>query len=226
MCSKVSDNTFHKPLYKHRILRYAIIGSVCVVAIAIMLAYQNTDSKAQTLIQNTIPVKTEPITQTVQTIKSNYTTQKQTTPAALNVTLIEQDVHQIANQERQVTGVDPIGYDLKLAEIARTHSQDMAVHQFLSDNSYEGNSLNHRYAFAGYNCKVQVGAYVYSTSNENIAVVSAQGDEFQIAQHIVKTWLGNVADSGNIFDVTHKTEGIGVALTENKMAVYATEDFC
>ncbi len=221
------DDAPHKQSYKNKTLLYAIIGSVCIVAIVALLVYQNTDSKAQPQVQNNIPAKTEQVTQTVQTIGPNYTSQKQSTvPTSYNVTLIEQYVHQIANQQRQVTGVKPISYDTRLAEIARAHSQDMAIHQFLSDNSYEGNSLNHRYAFAGYNCQVQVGPYVYSTSNENVAVVTAQGSEFQIAQHIVKTWLDNVADSGNIFDVTHKTEGIGVALTENKMAVYVTEDFC
>lgn len=183
----------------------------------------------QTPVQNSNQIKTEQNIQDESNYTSkepNYTSQELTTvPKTLNVTIIEQDIHELANQARQSTGVNPIGYDPKLAEIARAHSQDMAIHQMLSDNSYEGNSLNHRYAFAGYDCKVQVGPYVYSRSNENIAVVTAQGNELQIAQHIVRTWLGNIADSGNIFDI-HKTEGIGVALTENKMAVYATEDFC
>ncbi len=213
----------------NKIKRYVIIGSVCVATIAALLVYQNMDSKTQTPIQNTPnSTKSEQVVQTVQTVQPSNTTQaSSTTQTTINTALLEQDIHEIANQARQSNGVRPISYDLKLADIARTHSQDMAIHQFLSQYSYVGgHDLNYRYAFAGYNCQVQVGAYVYSTSNENIAVVTAQGSELQIAQHIVNNWLNSMADRDNIYDTEHKTEGIGVALTENKMAVYATEDFC
>ncbi len=212
----------------NKIQRYVIIGSICVAAIAALLVYQNMDSKTQTPIQNTPnPTKSEQIIQTVQTVQPSNITQLSTAQTPINITILEQDIHDIANQARQSMGVQPISYDPKLADIARTHSQDMAMHQFLSQYTYVGgHDLDYRYAFAGYNCHVQVGAYAYSISNENIAVVTAQGNELQIAQRIVNNWLNSMADRGNIYDTEHKTEGIGVALTENKMAVYATEDFC
>jgi len=204
---------------------YVVIGLVCVAAIVAFFVYQNMYSKVQTPVQNmTNPVKTEQTTNTIQPVYKPQETN--TVPASINTTLLEQDIHEIANQERITTGIQPISYDLRLAEIARAHSQDMAIHQLLSDNSYDGDSLNHRYAFAGYKCQGHVGSYVYSTGNENIVVVTAQGNESQIAQRIVNSWLNSIADRGNIFDTEHKTEGIGVAFTENKMAVYATEDFC
>jgi uncharacterized protein YkwD len=208
-------------------MQYTAIGLACVATVAVLLVYQNTDSKQQSPSQDVI--KTE---ENLQTIKPNYTTQistpivQSTTQKSLDISLLEQDIHEIANKARAPNGIQPVGYDSNLADIARAHSQDMAAHQFFSHYSYNGTGLNHRYAFSGYTCKVQVGAYAYSTSNENIAVVTAQGNEMQIAQHIVDTWLGNTADRGNIFDTEHKVEGIGVALTSNKMAVYATEDFC
>ena len=203
---------------------YIIIGLVCSVAIATLFVYQNTDSKVQTPIQSTSSiVKPE---QTTQTVQPSHTPQEQSTAqSTINTILLEQDIHKIANQARQSNGVQPINYDLKLADIARAHSQDMATHQFLSDNTYEGgHNLNYRYVFAGYNC--QAASSLYSTSNENIAVVIVQGNESQIAQHIVNTWLDSVADRNNILDSGHQNEGIGVALTENKMAVYVTEDLC
>lgn len=222
---KMSDST---SFLSRRKIQYTAIGLACIATVAVLLVYQNTDSKSQNLAQDTT-VKTE---QVVQTVKPNYTTQVPTPTAqstiqkSLDISLLEQDIHEIANKARAPNGIQPVGYDSNLANIARAHSQDMAVHQFFSHYSYNGTGLNHRYAFSGYTCKVQVGAYTYSTSNENIAVVTAQGNEMQIAQHIVDTWLGSTADRGNIFDTEHKVEGIGVALTSNKMAVYATEDFC
>lgn len=204
--------------------RYVIIGLVCVAVIATLSVYQNTNSKTQAPIQDmSSSIKSE---QTTQTVQSSYTPQEPNmTQTTINIALLEQDIHKIANQARQTNGVQPINYDLKLADIARTHSQDMETHQFLSDNTYEGgHNLNYRYTFAGYNC--QASSSMYSTSNENIAVVTVQGNETQIAQHIVNTWLDSVADRNNILDSGHQNEGIGVALTENKMAVYATEDFC
>lgn len=203
--------------------RYVIIGLVCVAVLVALLVYQNIDSKAQTTVQNmSNPAKPE---QAAQTAQSTYRTQTNTTQA-INISLIEQDIHELANQARQSMGAQPIGYDPKLADIARAHSQDMATNQLLSHNLHYGDTLNHRYAFAGYNCQVQIGAYVYYRGNENVAVVTAQGNESQIAQRIVSTWLSSIADRGNIYDTEHRTEGIGVALIENKMAVYATEDFC
>ena len=206
--------------------RYVIIGLVCIAVIVPLIVYQNTDSKIQTPPQNTPNlIKSEQASQTIQ--PSHTPPEPSTTHSTINIALLEQDIHEIANQARQSNGVQPVSYDPKLADIAKTHSQDMAVHQFFSHYSYVGgNDLNYRYAFAGYNCQARIGSYAYSTSNENIAVVTAQGDETQIAQNIVNTWLDSVADRGNILDTEHQKEGIGVALTENKMAVYATEDFC
>ena len=221
----MTDGTPRKPTM-NKTLRYVIIGLACVAVIATLFVYQSTNFKTQVPAQvqdMTSSIKSE---QTTQTVQSSYTPQEPNmTLTTINVGLLEQDIHKIANQARLTNGVQPINYDLKLADIARTHSQDMAVHQFLSDNTYEGgHNLNYRYMFAGYNC--QASSSEYSTSNENIAVVTVQGNETQIAQHIVNTWLDSVADRNNILDSGHQNEGIGVALTENKMAVYATQDFC
>ncbi len=204
--------------------QYVIIGLSCVAVITALFVYQNLDSKVQTPAQDTPnTTKTE---QTIQTVQPSYTPQEPgTTQSTINIALLEQNIHEAANQARQSNGVQPINYDLKLADIARAHSQDMAIHQFLSDSTYDGgHNLNYRYVFAGYNC--QASSSLYSTSNENIAVVTAQGNESQIAQHIVNTWLDRVADRNNILDGGHQNEGVGVALTENKMAIYVTEDFC
>ena len=209
----------------NRTRQYVTIGLVCVAVLVALLVYQNTNSKVQTTVQNmSSPVKQE---QTAQTVQSTYRPQEtNTTPQAINISLLEQDIHELANQARQSMGAQPISYDPKLADIARAHSQDMATNQLLSHNLHYGDTLNHRYAFAGYDCQVKVGAYTYYRGNENVAVVTAQGNESQIAQRIVSTWLSSIADRGNIYDTEHRTEGIGVALIENNMAVYATEDFC
>ena len=221
----MTDDTSRKPT-RNNTRRYVIIGLACVAVIATLFVYQSTNSKTQAPVQAQDMSSTIKSEQTTQTVQSSYTPQEPNmTLTTINIALLEQDIHKIANQARQTNGVQPINYDLKLSDIARTHSQDMAIHQFLSDNTYEGgHNLNYRYTFAGYNCKASSSEY--STSNENIAVVTLQGNETQIAQHIINTWLDTVADRNNILDSGHQNEGIGVALTENKMAVYATEDLC
>ena len=219
------DDTSSKPIV-NKTRRYVIIGLACVAVIATLFVYQSTDFKTQAPAQVQDISNVTKSEQTTKIVQSSYTPQKPNmTQTTINMALLEQDIHKIANQARQTNGVQPINYDLKLAGIARAHSQDMAIHQFLSDNTYDGgHNLNYRYTFAGYIC--QATSSEYSTSNENIAVVTVQGSETQIAQHIVNTWLDNVADRNNILDSGHQNEGIGVALTENKMAVYATQDLC
>lgn len=221
----LKDELSHKPT-SNKIQRYVIIGLIFIGIILTLFVYQHVDSPVQNTTQEEPNlVKPEQITPSVQ--PGNTSKQQTTVKNSLNISLIEQDIHKIANQKRESNGVQPISYDPTLADIARAHSYDMATHQFLSHNSYDGgHDLNYRYSFSGYDCQVQVGSFVYSTSNENIAVVTAQGTELQIAQHIVDMWLGSIADRDNIFDTVHHSEGIGVALTENKMAIYATEDFC
>ncbi len=222
---QVIDDTPHSSTAGHKIQRYVIVGLACAAAIVTLFVYQNMDSKVQPPIQNTSNI-TNP-EQTIQTTQSSYTPQEPSTQSAINITLVEQDIHKIVNQTRLANGAQPINYDPKLADIARAHSQDMAIHQFLSHNSYEGTqSLSYRYMLAGYHCPAPADSYEYPRSNENIAVVTAQGNESQIARHIVNTWLDSVADNYNILDNEYQVEGIGIALTGNKMAVYATEDFC
>jgi len=221
----VTDDTSRKPTM-NKTRRYIIIGLACVAVIATLFVYQSTEFKTQAPAQVQDVSNVTKSEQTTQIVQSSYTSQEPNmTQTTINIALLEQDIHKIANQARQTNGVQPINYDFKLADIARTHSQDMAIHQFLSDNTYDGgHNLNYRYTFAGYTC--QATSSEYSTSNENIAVVTVQGNETQIAQHIVNTWLDSVADRNNILDSGHQNEGIGVALTENKMAVYATQDLC
>lgn len=215
----------NSPPHTNRMQQYVIIGLACTIGIAVLVVYQNMDSKVQTPDQSTPALTSQD--QSAQTVKPSSTPEELGTTKDLDLALLEQDIHKIANQERESNGVQPITYDSKLAGIARAHSQDMAAHQFLSHSSYDGgHDLNYRYMFAGYDCKAKAGSYGYSTGNENIAPVINQGDELQIAQHIVNTWMDSVADRYNILDSQHQTEGIGVALTGNKMVVYATDDFC
>ena len=85
--------------------------------------------------------------------------QAPTTPNSITVPMLkpriliselEQKIHDGINLQRQNQGLNPLVYDDKIADVARTHSQDMATRNYFQHDTPEGVSPDQRGINAGY----------------------------------------------------------------------------
>lgn len=155
---------------------------------------------------------------------------------------LERAIHRSVNRERAESGLSRLNFDANLANIARSHSQDMAARGYFSHTSPEGETLEDRYSQHGYDCRVQVSGSRYMTGAENIAytyadtqviadsggTVDYDGNETRIARGLVRQWMNSPGHRENILRPYWNNEGIGVATAETSEGtrVYATQNFC
>ncbi len=152
--------------------------------------------------------------------------------------LLETQIHNLINIERQQRGFSPLEYDYKLAEIARNHSIDMANNNYFSHDNLIGQSPTERAKGAGYNCYKSFGSYYVDGIAENIfqnwlydSITYYNGipaynwnTQDEIANSTVDGWMNSSGHRENILNPTYSKEGIGVAIS-NDDKVLITEDF-
>jgi len=157
---------------------------------------------------------------------------KYITKEKIDVGTLELKIHDLVNKQRQNYGLSNLQYDSNLGEIARRHSEDMAVRNYLNHYNPEGQGPTERAIQAGYPVHKELGGGYYSDSiGENIALtpignVEGYGDVYSmsdIADCTVVDWMNSPGHRQNILTSTYDKEGIGVATSGDK--VYITEDF-
>ena len=152
------------------------------------------------------------------------------------IAALERGVHELVNQQR----VSPLGFDVALAAIARSHSADMARHNYFSHTNLRGQSPSDRGAAAGYECRKDYGTYYTHGLAENIywstlysrywtrngVVVSKDYYQLEeLASLVVNWWMDSPGHRENILNGSHDVEGIGVAVSADER-VYVTQNFC
>lgn len=139
---------------------------------------------------------------------------------------IERRVHEYTNQERADRGLDALGFDTDLREIARYHSRDMAQNDYFAHTSPSGEAMGDRYDMFGYDCQAGSGGGYY-TGGENIAYTYAgESDSADaVGREIVQMWMNSQGHRENILTEAWANEGIGVYVRSDGR-VYATQNFC
>jgi uncharacterized protein YkwD len=130
-------------------------------------------------------------------------------PSKDKITLTEDAVTQLVNQERAKAGCSPLRTDERLRTAARAHSADMARQNYFSHVSKDGSSFVDRIARAGYPRA--------SAAAENIAY------GYATAADVVKGWMNSDGHRKNILNCTYKAVGVGLAY-RGKLP-YWTQDF-
>lgn len=151
----------------------------------------------------------------------------------INITAVEQYVHEAVNEERATDGADELEFDTELRDIAQDHSGDMADRGYFSHVDPEGNAFTDRYADAGYDCSVN--GY---TGGENIAqtwydtpVNTGDGtivhyeDERELGYGIAEQWMDSAGHRENLLADHWENQGIGIHITDDDK-VFATQNFC
>jgi len=153
---------------------------------------------------------------------------------------IEKRVHQITNEKRVLYGLEPLEYDLKISNIARSHSLDMANQDYFSHISPNGLNPSDRAELAGFICTKTVGNLVYSGLAENIFQNNLYSKTWfigdvptshewntmeEIAQSTVDGWMDSEGHRKNILTKKFDREGIGVVISDDDK-VYITQNMC
>ncbi len=141
----------------------------------------------------------------------------------------EMEVHRLINLERGKHGLETLGYDEKLASIAKSHSKDMASNGYFSHDTPEGLDPTDRASKADYVCRYQIGNLIYSGIGENIHMVKGSSIALwsspeSIAEMAVSDWMGSPGHRKNILTSNFSNEGIGVSIST--FTIHVTQNFC
>jgi len=141
----------------------------------------------------------------------------------------EIEVHRLINLEREKHGLKILGYDEKLASIAKSHSKDMASNEYFSHETPEGLAPTDRASKADYVCRYQIGNLIYSGIGENIHMVKGPSVALgstpeSIAELAVSGWMDSPGHKKNILTSNFSSEGIGVYIST--FSIHVTQNFC
>ncbi len=141
-----------------------------------------------------------------------------TTAKTFTVRTLEDEVLRLVNQARATKrkcgsktykAVPAVRKNTKLAKVAAAHSTDMAVHDYFSHYSRNGDSPFDRMKDAGYR---------YSSAGENIAA------GYRTPASVVSAWLKSTGHCQNIMKKSYTQLGVGYA-TGGYYGTYWTQDF-
>ncbi len=131
---------------------------------------------------------------------------------------IETAVVQLTNAERAKAGLDPLLHSERVSEIARTHSEDMALTGIYAHN-INGQGPSDRARMVGYPCGLA----------ENIHKRPRLGfsDAEDMAQKSVEDWMNSPGHKQNILSSNYQRIGVGVFVDEGMadVWVYLTQNF-
>jgi uncharacterized protein YkwD len=156
-----------------------------------------------------------------------------------NTSILTYSIHNMINEERGKEGLQPLQWDQDLADIALSHSRDMATRDYFDHISPEGEDFADRYEKHGYRLETGIGDRVY-VGGENLSlanVVSSftydqetgdvleyrYNDLEELARSTVQGWMESQGHRENIL-TPFTREGIGVFASEEG-EVYITENF-
>ncbi|KCZ73512.1 hypothetical protein ANME2D_00580 [Candidatus Methanoperedens nitroreducens] len=162
-----------------------------------------------------------------------------TNQSEINISLLENRIHELINEKRQQNGLSTLEYDPDIANIARNNSQDMADNDYFDHINPDGENPTDRGIKSGYRCFKYYGSYYTYGLAENLykgylysSIIYYKdftsynwNTPEEIAQSAVNGWMDSPGHRKNILKPTYDREGIGVAIASD-MRVLVTQNFC
>ncbi len=127
---------------------------------------------------------------------------------------LEKAIHIRINAERVNQGLNELTYNDFLAQIAASHSTDMAEENYFEHADENGCTVS---------CRVTNAGYDWRMVGENLFLLGRQ-EHFTVegaAAVVVAGWMGSPGHRKNLFEKDFKQEGIGVVIKGD--AIYVTE---
>lgn len=152
---------------------------------------------------------------------------------------IAQHTHDKINRERITLGLNTLEYDIRLAVIARQHSEDMVENGYFAHRSPQGENFGDRYRRDGYDCAKREGNTTYrgaenihrgwrfgrSTYSNDRLIDREWFNDDEIAEKAVQGWMSNPSHRENIVNSRYTLEGIGVA-QDSEGQIFITQNLC
>ena len=156
-----------------------------------------------------------------------------------NASSLASHIHRLINEERGENGLHPLEWDQRLANIALSHSRDMATRGYFDHVDPEGEDFADRYREHGYNLQTRIGdqvlvggenlflnnvvnSYTYDRETQEVYEYQYNGLE-ELALSTVEGWMRSPGHRENIL-TPFTREGIGIYVSDEGK-VYITENF-
>jgi uncharacterized protein YkwD len=198
-----------KPIDKVKIVLVVIVLLVSIV-IYLAVAYEGVLDREIALIPF--------LTTTTRT-----TTTTTTIPTTAELLIMEKLVHDVVNQKRNVSGIDPLKWNERVAEVARNHSKTMA----------DTGEFNHT-VIPGFNLANRLrngSVYNWNVSGENILKINIVRQtitryvedipveeekvyytKFEMVNEAVNGWMNSSGHRKNILTEEFNEAGVGIYL--------------
>lgn len=152
-------------------------------------------------------------------------------PAEADLSVLEAKVFKLVNAERIKAGLRPLKKDIKLASIAKKHSEDMAKHDYTSHVNLAGLDPSDRAEAAGYNIVIKkkegsrtitrrgVGENIYERQAFTVEgdVIEYYIEDYdKIANIAVESWMKSPGHRKNIMNPDYTLSGVGISLGDKK----------
>lgn len=141
-------------------------------------------------------------------------------PTHLDLKTAEITIFELVNEERRKEGLPPLKWDERIAEYSRKHSQSMVRVGTLYHNEAklailrlgENAAMNYRFAGGFVLPPYPLGLAFYKT------------DEGLLSE-TVEAWMGSAGHRMNILNPDYRYTGVGIAVAEDGVTFYFTQNF-
>ena len=156
---------------------------------------------------------------------------------------LELTIHHNTNNARQLRGLRDLNWSDDISQIARSHSDDMALNAYFSHINKKGESASERatrFGFSGIHANnkyavVGIGEnlfathiyeeYVITEDSLNQVHYSVKWKSAElIAQEAVEAWLNSIPHRNNLLSTAYSSQGIGVSIGSNG-TIFVTQNF-
>jgi uncharacterized protein YkwD len=156
---------------------------------------------------------------------------------AFDAAYLEQRLFDLVNEQRAAHGLEPLGWDDPLANVALAHSKDMAARGYFDHVNPDGDDVNDRAARSGLECRrggrtglgenlALTPLYSATLKREDGSVSRYEWRTLdEVAAVTIEGWMASPGHRRNILDPGFSEHGIGVAI-DSAFRVYVTDNFC
>jgi uncharacterized protein YkwD len=172
---------------------------------------------------------TEPLrTTSLEEPSISTTTSSTITPSSLtrrsseSLISLSEKIHRQINVERQLKSLFVLTQDSALAEVALSHSEDMALNNFFEHENLTGQDATERGEALGYICLKDFGIFFTEEVGENIfqgflySSFNSRSRNYvtlnELAARVVLEWMNSPGHRENILTDIYDREGLGIVI--------------